>query len=82
MGRQKEKAEGRQVLCPIALDDSWRSKLSAKDSPGDPSRQLWRTLEQKAILDFSKWKTKAFDEQFQKLLRGLQINYHPPGATP
>jgi uncharacterized protein YjbI with pentapeptide repeats len=77
MARTKEKAEGRAVLCPVALDDAWKAKVDAKDSPGDPSRQLWRTLGQKYVLDFSHWKTKAFDEAYQKLLRGLITNFGP-----
>jgi len=74
MARQKEKGEGRDVLCPIGLDDSWKSKLN-QDSP---SRALWRTVMQKNVLDFSKWKTKSFERGFDKLLRGLKIYYYPP----
>jgi TIR domain/Pentapeptide repeats (8 copies) len=90
MARIKEKDERRAVLCPVALDDAWRAKVTAKDGPGDPFRGLWRTLTGKLIVDFSGWKTKAFDESFQKLLRGLKMNYgprvipsldSPPGAS-
>jgi hypothetical protein len=81
MARAKEKAEGRAVLCPIALDKAWEEKVAAKDKPGDPNRQLWLTLKQKNVLDFSRWKTKAFKETFLKLLRGL-ANYYGPGTTP
>ncbi len=77
MARAKEKVEGRAVLCPLALDDAWNAKVSAKDGPGDPSRQLWRTLTQKLILDFSEWKSGSFDDVFQKLVRGLSTNYRP-----
>jgi len=77
MAREKEKAEGRPVLCPIALDDSWKVKVEAKGSPGDPSRQLWRTLTQKLILKFPRRKTKSFEESLQKLVRGLNTNYGP-----
>jgi hypothetical protein len=73
MARAKEKAEGRAVLCPVALDDAWKAKVAAKDKPGDPSRPLWRTLTQKLIVDFSK--RGGFDEAFEKLLRGLKTNY-------
>ncbi len=72
MARGKEKAEGRDVLCPVALDDSWKSKAFDNDTE---ERALWRTLTRKNILDFSKWKTKAFNGQFEKLLRGLKVNY-------
>jgi uncharacterized protein YjbI with pentapeptide repeats len=81
MARQKEKAEGRAVLCPVALDDAWEAKVDASDGPGDPSRPLWRTLTQKLVMDFSPWKTKAFDKVFEKLVRGLRTYYgpkHPP----
>lgn len=27
------------------------------------------------VLDFSAWKTKKFDGVFEKLLKGLQVNY-------
>lgn len=77
MARRKEKEEGRPVLCPIALDDAWKRKIDAGEGPGDPSRPLWRTLAQKLVLDFSSWKTKKFDEEFGKLVRGLQLHYGP-----
>ena len=77
MARSKEKAEGRAVLCPLTLDDAWKAKVGAEDGPGDPSRHLWRTLTQKLILDFSEWRTQAFDDVFQKLVRGLNTNYAP-----
>jgi hypothetical protein len=69
MARKKEKKEKRDVLCPVALDDSWKAKVE-----GDP---LWRQLTKKVILDFSGWQTEAFGLQFAKLLKGLQINYQP-----
>ncbi len=73
MARKKEKEENRDVLCPIALDDSWKSKLDRDES----DRALWRTLTKKNVLDFSKWKTKAFEPVYQKLVRGLKIWYPP-----
>jgi TIR domain/Pentapeptide repeats (8 copies) len=77
MARRKEKAEGRAVLCPVALDDTWRAKLDATAGPGDANRALWRTLDTKLVMDFSPWKTKAFDGTFGKLVRGLKVNYGP-----
>lgn len=53
-------------LCPISVDDSWKSKM---DNP------IWGHLSDKLILDFSPWKTKAFDKQFDKLLKGMKINH-------
>lgn len=74
MARKKELKEDRDVLCPVALDESWKRKLDDQTS----DRVLWRTLTKKNILDFSKWQdTEEFDTQFAKLLRGLRINYEP-----
>ena len=73
MARKMEKEEKRNVLCPIALDRSWRSKME----PEEPNRALWLTHKQKNILDFSKWRTKAFERVYGKLVRGLKI-YYPP----
>lgn len=66
--RKKEKEENRDVLCPITLDDAWKEKMD------DPN---WSHLPDKLILDFAKWKTKAFEEPYQKLLQGLK-KYYPP----
>jgi uncharacterized protein YjbI with pentapeptide repeats len=71
MARNKEKEHNRDVLCPLALDDSWKSKLDHTSS----NRALWRTLPKKTVLDFSAWDSDAFDEQFRKLARGLKLNY-------
>lgn len=35
----------------------------------------WKHLNKKLILDFSAWKTNAFTGQFEKLLKGMKINY-------
>lgn len=77
MARRKEKEEERDVLCPIALDDSWKSKMEIDE----PNRALWLTLRQKLVLDFSKWKTKVFKPTFEKLVRGLKMYYPPAGRT-
>jgi TIR domain/Pentapeptide repeats (8 copies) len=77
MARRKEKDENRDALCPVALDESWKAKVFSDDNP---RRELWITLAQKNILDFSGWKTKSFDEQFGKLLRGMKIYYEPKKA--
>ena len=74
--RKREKDLKTNILCPVALDDSWKSKLDIESS----NRALWRTLTDKLIIDFSKWKTKAFETPFEKLMRGLKKNY-PPSAT-
>jgi hypothetical protein len=74
MARKKEKDEGREVLCPIALDDSWKKKVE-----GDV---LWRQLKKKNILDFSSWQTEKFNSQFKKLLDGIKINYEKRISVP
>ncbi len=65
--RGLEKERGSDVLCPVALDDSWRAKTD-----GDV---LWRQLRKKLVIDFSSWKTKAFSTAFDKLYRGVLTNY-------
>jgi|GEM_PF-378698 len=73
MARRKEIDESRDVLCPIAIDDSWKTKMNVTE----PNRALWLTLKQKLVIDFSKWRSKAFEPAFEKLYRGLKI-YYPP----
>jgi len=63
--RELEKEEKRDVLCPIALDDSWKSC----DWPGPLRRQVMDYN----ILDFSD--PEAFDGQFEKLVGGIVENY-------
>jgi hypothetical protein len=65
--RQKEKEEGRDVLCPVALDETWKSKQ------GD---LLWDQLFKKHVVDFSNWK-QDFKGPFRKLVKGLKIFYEP-----
>ena len=54
-----------------------RQRSEPKMVPGDPSRQLWRTLKRKLVVDFAPWKTKAFEKSFETLVRGLKTNYGP-----
>lgn len=66
--REWGKEIGRDTLCPIALDDSW------KDSRW-PKRVMEQIMEYN-ILDFSKWKDDGkFGETFRKLLEGLDLFY-------
>lgn len=58
----------RNILCPIALDDSW--KIS-----GWPER-VRQQIEEYNILDFSKWESESeFKMMFEKLIKGLQLFY-------
>ncbi len=65
--RKKEKNENRAVLCPIAIDGSWKTKIDSV---------LRLQLGKKNILDFSEWQDEAsFDTQFEKLIKGLKVYY-------
>lgn len=66
--RALEKEMGRDVLCPVALDDSWKS------SPW-PKRVMEQVMEYN-ILDFSAWKDdNKFGNMFRKLIDGLELFY-------
>jgi hypothetical protein len=68
MARELEKETGRDVLCPVALGDSW------KDSPW-PKRVMEQVMEYN-ILDFSRWEGDAeFEKLFKKLIDGLELFY-------
>jgi uncharacterized protein YjbI with pentapeptide repeats len=69
--RELEKELGRDAMCPIALDDSWKSSRW-------PQRVMDQVMEYN-ILDFSKWEDEAtFQAKFAKLLSGLEIFYKKP----
>ena len=66
--RELEKEIGRDLLCPVALDDSW------KDSSW-PKRIMEQIMEYN-ILDFSAWKDDSkFEGMFRKLIDGLKLFY-------
>ncbi len=66
--RGLEKEMGRDVLCPVALDDSWKS------SPW-PQRVMEQAMEYN-ILDFSAWQDdEKFGSTFNKLIDGLGLFY-------
>jgi len=68
IARELEKGIGRDVLCPVALDDSWKSSRW-------PKRVMEQIMEYN-ILDFSDWKDDAkFDGIFRKLIDGLELFY-------
>lgn len=68
MARELEKEVERDVLCPVALDDSW------KISPW-PKRVMEQVKEYN-ILDFSKWNDdENFKNTFVKLMDGLNLYY-------
>jgi len=66
--RELEKETGRDVLCPIALDDSW--KTSRWPAP------LVEQVQKYNILDFSSWRHGTqFAEMFERLMAGLRLFY-------
>jgi len=63
-----EKEIGHDTLCPVALDDSWKSSRWPK--------RIMEQIKEYNILDFSKWEDHSvFDKQFKKLLDGLDLFY-------
>jgi len=66
--RGLEKENGRDVLCPVALDDSWKSSRWPK--------RLMEQIMEYNILDFSAWNDDSkFDHIFRKLVDGLELFY-------
>lgn len=66
--RGLEKELGRDVLCPVALDASWKD--------GHWPQRIMEQVMEYNILDFSQWQDeKAFGKIFVKLLDGLQLFY-------
>jgi hypothetical protein len=68
LARDLEKATERDVLCPLSLDDSWKSSKW-------PQRIMEQVMEYN-ILDFSKWRDDSkFTDRFEKLIDGLNLYY-------
>ncbi len=66
--RGVEKEMGRDVLCPVALDDSWKSSAWPK--------RLMEQIMEYNILDFSAWKDESrFNGLFRRLIDGLELFY-------
>lgn len=69
--RELEKETGRDSLCPIALDPSWKN--------ADLPAPLLMQMKRYDILDFSGWRVPDdLETQFGKLLKGLQLFYESP----
>jgi hypothetical protein len=72
--REMEKELGRDVLCPVALDASWKTSKW----PGPLRRQI----EDYHVLDFSHWRdAEVFKQQFGKLVEGLRLFYQPAATS-
>lgn len=68
LAREIEKELGRDVLCPIALDDSWKT--------ANWPQRLMEQIKEYNILDFSKWEdNKNFENVFNKMISGLDMFY-------
>ena len=66
--RELEKNMERDVLCPIALDDSWKSNRWPK--------RIMEQIKEYNILDFSEWEDDVkFEGMFRKLIDGLELFY-------
>jgi TIR domain len=66
--REKERQTGKDTLCPVASDDTWKSCRW-------PARLREQIMEYN-ILDFSEWQDLArFQRMFSRLLEGLNLFY-------
>ncbi len=66
--RGLEKEMAHDVLCPVALDDSWKSSRWPK--------RLMEQIMEYNILDFSAWEDDVkFEGMFRKLIDGLELFY-------
>lgn len=66
--RSLEKEMKKDVLCPVAVDDTWKNSPWAK--------RIMEQIMEYNILDFSEWKDDAkFDNTFNKLIDGLELFY-------
>jgi len=66
--RGLEKDMERDILCPVALDDSWKSSKW-------PKRIMEQIMEYN-ILDFSEWEDDVkFEGMFRRLIDGLELFY-------
>jgi hypothetical protein len=73
--RELEKELGRHVLCPVALDESWKTcKWSAV---------LRNQIKKYNVLNFSDWQdATAFEGKFQHLLSGIDLFYGDDSPFP
>jgi uncharacterized protein YjbI with pentapeptide repeats len=66
---QLSKELGRDVLCPVALDDAWLKSTRL-------SGNLRTQIKKYNVLDFSHWRDEhTFSTRFRKLIDGLGIHY-------
>ena len=71
--RYRQAGIQRDVLCPVCLDDAWKSCAWP--------RVLRRQIEAYNILDFSAWEDdEEMAAAFAKLYEGVILNYQPEGG--
>jgi TIR domain/Pentapeptide repeats (8 copies) len=74
LARELEKKLRRHVICPVALDDAW--KTCAWSGP------LRTQIKKYNVLDFSEWRESGLlDRQFGRLVEGLGLFYRPGRAA-
>lgn len=64
--REEEKSQDRHIICPIAIDDAWKS------NPPD-GRRYMDTIRERFVVPFGP--DHDFENHFQKLLKGMKTNY-------
>ncbi len=77
--RKLEQSQNRDVLCPISIDDSWMNPAGVQTSVRRQLEEhgaILQYLKKKHILEFT---NHHIDEgQFDKLIRGMKLNYPRP----
>ncbi|HET6423226.1 MAG TPA: toll/interleukin-1 receptor domain-containing protein [Planctomycetaceae bacterium] len=77
--RSMELAEGRTILCPVAVDDAWshpeKYEKTVQDAVVQHGPKLAR-LKTYNIIPFGRG--YSFDDQFDKIIRGMLKYYGPP----
>lgn len=69
LARKLEKDIDKDVMCPIALDDTWKTSKWP--------RRIRNQVEEYNILDFSNWKQKReFNKMIDRLFTGMSIFYN------
>lgn len=68
LSRKLQKEIGHHILCPITLDDKWKTC--------DWPARLMEQVEKYNILDFSKWEIEnEFNNMYSRLVQGLDLFY-------
>lgn len=79
--RRRELSAQRDLLCPVALDDSWKARLIDTSWKAKLEDVLWRHNKTKNVMDFSGWRTDDFEKLFPVLLENLSIRREPAGGA-